>query len=174
MGGYFTDGETHVELGEHVFLTPVARRANALLSPPNRPGVLLDGGGGVVELTVTGQRLRHNLGDAERYVYGLFRALALSGAGDLGVEDELGSRSVFGDCLCVEAAAEVRAMRFVEMRFTFAAPERVSQPAWAGVPAAPGEYPRTDSLQDYAAGGVAVFVETLALVSSVVFARYDP
>jgi hypothetical protein len=156
MGGYFTDGEVHVELGEHVFLTPVARRSNALLAPPGRPGVVLDGGGGVVELTVTGQCLRHNLGDAERYAYGLFRALALSGAGDLGVEDELGSRAVFGDCLCTEATAEIRALRFVEMEFKFVRPEQASQPGWLSVPAAPGEYPGTDSLQDYAAGGAAI------------------
>jgi hypothetical protein len=163
MGGYFTDGEVNIELGEHVFATPSVRRSSSILVPHGRPGVLLDRGGGVIELQVTGQRLRYSLGDAERYVYELFRSLALSGAGDVGIEDELGNRTVLGGCLCVGATAEVRALRFVEMKFTFAMPEQASEPAWSGIPAPPAEYPGTGSAQDYAAGGVAIGEHPLGL-----------
>jgi hypothetical protein len=108
----------------------------------------------VLALRVTGQRLRANLGDAERYMLELFRALALSGPGTVGVEDETGRRATFGGCVCLRARGQVRAFRFAEMELDFACPERSEQPAWDGVPAPPLTYPGTDTLQDYSAGGV--------------------
>ncbi len=154
MPGYFHDGALHVELGEHVFATPSTRRLNLFLAPHGAPARLHGAGGGVQALRVTGQRLRANLGDAERYLLELFRALALSGPGTVGVEDEAGRRATFGGCLCVAATGEVRTLRFAEIALTFACPERAEQPAWDGVPATPASYPGTGTLQDYAAGGV--------------------
>lgn len=153
-GGYFNDGTIHVELGAHAFATPTALRRNVFLEPHSAPATVLDSGGGVLELTVTGQRLRANLGDAERYAYEHFHSLATSDPGDLGVEDNLGNRAVFGDSVCIGAVAEIQAFRFVEMRTDWQSPSKSAEPAWGAIPAAPATYPGTDTLQDYRAGGV--------------------
>ena len=115
-GGYFDDGTVQVALGAHVFATPAARRSNLLMTPFCSPALALHVGGGVLELTVTGQAVRDNLGDAERYAAELLRALATSGPGTLGVEDDLGRRAAFASSVCTGAVAEVRAFRFVEVQ----------------------------------------------------------
>ena len=155
-GGYFDDGTVQVALGAHVFATPAARRSNLLMTPFCSPALALHVGGGVLELTVTGQTVRDNLGDAERYAAELLRALATSGPGALGVEDNLGRRSAFANSVCTGAVAEVRAFRFVEVKFDFACPEAPDDAAWGGLPDAPDAYAGTSTLQDYAAGGVAL------------------
>ncbi len=152
--GYFDDGTVHVELGAHVFATPGGRRRIVRLQPHSRPGAVLDSGGGVLELEVTGQRLRANLGDAERYIYEQLRALATSDPGELGFEDNRGYRHVFGDSVCLGGIGEVFGYKFVSIRFDFESPEKSSVPAWGSVPAAPGAYPGTATFQDYSAGGV--------------------
>ena len=159
-GGYFNDGNgTHVELGEHAFATATAYRRNVIREPYATPyggaARVMDSGGGILDVEATGQRVRANMGDAERYIYELFRALAFSGAGDLGVEDNRIFRQVYGDSVCVGATGEVRAFKFADMRFSFLSPEKSGEPAWGGPPPdAPLPYAGTSTAQDYAAGGV--------------------
>ena len=152
--GYFDDGTVNVELGEHVFVTPTGARRNVVLEPHDDPAVVLDSGGGAFDLEVTGQRVRDNLGDAERYIYELLLALATSEPGDLAHENNRGYRSVFGDSVCVSGEGEVRAFSFADMKLDFRCPEKSSEPAWGAVPATPGTYAGTATLQDYAAGGI--------------------
>jgi len=154
--GYFNDGTVNVELGEHVFVTPTGARRNVALEPHDDPAVVLDSGGGTFELQVTGQRVRDNLGDAERYIYQLLLALATSEPGDLAHENNRGYRSVFGDSACVSGEGDVQGSRFADMRFDFASPEKSSEPAWGAVPATPGIYAGTSTLRNYAAGGVSL------------------
>ena len=152
--GYFNDGTVNIELGEHVFVTPFGRRRNLILEPHDDSASVLASGGGVLGLEVTAQRVRSNLGDAERYVYEHLHSLATSDPGDLGHEDNRGHRSVFGDSVCVSAVGEVRACRFADVSLDFVSAEKSSEPAWGSVPAAPATYAGTSTLQDYAAGGV--------------------
>ena len=156
MPGYFTDGTVDVELGQHVFVTPSAERRSVILDTHCAPASVMDSGGGTLALEVTGQRVRANLGDAERWAYELLLALAASESGTLGVEDERGNRATFADAVCVGASAEFHAYRMAEISFDFAAPERSAQPAWGAVPATPGTYGGTSTQQNYAAGGVAL------------------
>jgi len=155
-GGYFRDGVVNVEIGEHAFATPPLERRNVLLDPHAQPASVHDSGGGMIALDVTGQRVRANLGDAERYVYELFAALAESAPGALGTEDQLGNRATFAQAVCTGGAGDVQAFRFADMRFEFLTPEKLAEPAWQAPPSAPGTYPGTDTLLDYAAGGVTI------------------
>jgi hypothetical protein len=157
-GAYLDDGQVLVGLGAHAFATPAEQRRNLLLAPHGLPAAALPDGGGVLHVSVTGQALRADLGDAERYVVELFRALAAGGPGTLGVEDALGRRTTFGRCACVGAVGEVRAFRFVEMKLDFQCPQGAARPAWGAVPPVPAAYPGTSTAQDYAAGGVALGV----------------
>jgi len=152
--GYFNDGSVQLELGAHVFATPSGGRRNVVLERAGQSAVVLASGAGVLALQVTAQRLRANLGDAERYIYEKLRALAESEGGDLGFEDNRGHRHVFGDAVCLGAAGEVHGFRFAQARYEFACPEKSSEPAWGSVPSAPGTYWSASTLQDYAAGGV--------------------
>jgi len=152
--GYFSDGAVNVELGAHVFATPGGTRSAVRLAPHSLPAAVLASGGGVQDLEVTGQRLRANMGDAERYAYELLAALAGSGAGTLGVEDAYGRQSAFAEAVCLGAVAEVHAFMFVDVRLDFAAPERSSAASYGSPPATPGTYGGTSTLQDYEAGGV--------------------
>jgi len=152
--GYFNDGTLDVELGAHVFVSPRARRRNLRLKPYDRAATVLDSGGGVLEMKVTGQRLRANLGDGERYIYETLYALATSSPGDLAFEDNRAHRHVFGDSVCIGGSGQVLAFRFADMRLDFACPEKSSEPAFGAVPAAPAAYPGTTNAQDYTAGGV--------------------
>ncbi len=154
--GYFDDGERCVELGEHVFATAGLARSNLLLEPAGRGGRLLENGGGVLALTVTGRRLRANLGDAERYLHELLCALAVSGSGTLGVEDALGRRSTFGNAVCTAARGVVHGRRYVEVECEFACAESEVAPGWSTPPATPDTYPGTCTEQQYVAGGVAL------------------
>ncbi len=154
MPGYFADGTMHVELGTHAFFTPSGYRRNVVLEPHGRVARVLDSGGGIIEMAVTGQELRANLGDAERYIYEHFHALAASAPGTLGVEDNLGNRATAGQAVCIGASGAVHAFRFADMRFEFYAPAKAAEPAWDSVPAAPATYAGTGTLQNYAAGGV--------------------
>ncbi len=155
--GYFDDGKIAIELGEHVFATPGAVRRNASLTPHGEPAALFDSGGGVMGVHVTGQRLRANLGDAERYAYERLRALACSAPGTVAFEDNFAKRATFGESVCVDGLAEVRAYRFVDLSLQFGSPEKSSEP-WPSFPApdAPDVYAGTGTLLDYAAGGVAL------------------
>ena len=152
-GGYFNDGLVSVEIGEHAFATPGAARRNLILDPHGQAATVHDSGGGMISLDVTGQRLRENLGDAERYAYDLFLALAGTDPGDLGVEDQLGHRATFAQAVCTGAAADVQAFRMADMRFEFLTPEKAAEPAWLAIPAAPATYPGTDTLLDYGVRG---------------------
>ncbi len=156
--GYFNDGTVDIELGEHVFALPSARRRIVRLDPHSEPAAVLDSGGGILELEVTAQRLRTNLGDAERYIYEQLLALSDSGPGELAYEDNRGHRHVFGDAVCTGGSGVVEACEFADMRLDFACPEKSAEPAWVGAPAAPALYAGTDTLQDYAAGGVTIGV----------------
>lgn len=151
--GYFETDTIHIELGEHVFFTPTGRRLLTVREPHSRPARMLPSGGGVLEVELTGQRLRENLGDAERYVYEHLHALATSGPGRLGAEDNRGKRHVFADAVCVSAHAEVRAYRFADVRYVFHCPESTAEPAWTSVPDPPPVYSGTSTAQDYTAGG---------------------
>jgi hypothetical protein len=124
--------------------------------PHGRPAELLDSGGGTLDLSVTGERLRANLGDAERWLYEVLAALALADPGDLGVEDSQGNRATFAQAVCIGGAGEVQAFRVAELSMSFQAPQAATAPAWGAVPATPGTYAGTDTLLDYAAGGVAI------------------
>lgn len=157
--GYFIadDGSLTAELGAHVFATPPATRFNLTMQPPGRARIH-DAGGGEFALAVTGQRLRDNLGDAERYAFELLAALAEADEGTLACQDSRGHQATFGDAVCLGAAARIRAYRLVEIDFDFAAPERETQPAWVGAPAAPATYGGTSTAQDYAAGGASLGV----------------
>jgi len=159
-GGYFNDGALNVELGAHAFATPGSQRRNLLLDTTAGAGHsasgkarVLDSGGGVLSLSVTGQRNRANLGDCEKYIYEVFAALATSGAGTLGCEDIRGHQSTFGNSVCVSASGEVRGFRFADMTFDFETPEKSVEPAWGAIPATPATYGGTSWLQDYQAGG---------------------
>jgi hypothetical protein len=148
-GGYFSDAETSIELGEHVAAEPADARLNLALPGP-RAARFLAAGGGVCELQLTAGRLRANLGDAECYAYNLLESLAASGAGELALEDERGRRQVFGQAVCVGGSARVRALRYVQIQAEFLCPERESQPSWAAIPSPPATYPGTSTAQDYA------------------------
>ncbi len=156
--GYFNDGMVNIELGAHVFATPSGLRVNVAPEPHDEAARIHDSGGGILELEVTAQRVRANLGDAERYIYEHLHTLATSDPGDLGFEDNRGNRHVFGDSVCAGGLGEVRAFKFADMRLDFLSPEKASEPAWGGVPAAPGAYPGTSALQNYQAGGVTLGV----------------
>ena len=156
MPGYFDDGTRHVDLGYHVFATPSAYRRNVRREPHASVASVMSSGGGVLELAVTGQRDRANLGDAERWLYERLRALAFTGPGELGCEDHLGNRATFAQCVCTGAAGEVHAFRFAELQAEFLCPEASSAPAWGSVPAAPGFYAGSVWEQQYEAGGVAL------------------
>jgi len=162
-GGYFNDGTVNIEIGAHAFATPSTKRRNLALNAAGLSSVLLDEGGGSVTLSVTGQRLRANLGDAERWMYEVCRVLATSGPGALGFEDQLGNRATFGQAVCIRAAGVVQAWTFADMSFHFLVPEKVTEPAWASVPEAPGTYAGTDTLIDYAAGGVPIGTNPAAM-----------
>ena len=151
--GYFNDGTVNIELGEHVFATPLGNRRNVVLEPHDAAAVVLDSGGGMLDIEVTGQRVRDNLGDAEAYIYNLFLALATSEPGYLGCEDNRGYRYVFRDAVCVSARGEVQAFKMADMDLRFACAESPELPAWGAVPASPATYPGTSTLQDYAMGG---------------------
>lgn len=153
-GGYFDDGTIHIEIGAHAFATPTAYRRNVILSPHSAPASVMDSGGGILELAVTGQRMRANLGDAERYIYEQFHALATSDPGILGVEDNLDNRATFGESACIAAAGKVEAFEFADMQFTFLSPSKSAEPAWGAIPAAPATYGGTATQQVYVAGGV--------------------
>ena len=154
--GYFNDGTVNVEIGEHVFVMPSIPRRNIILEPHGDPATVLDSGGGILDLEVAGQRVRDNLGDAERYIYELLLGLAESDPGDLAHEDNRGHRSVMGDSVCIGGQGEVRGSKFADMRFDFLSPEKSSEPAWGVVPATPGVYPGTSTLRNYAVGGVSL------------------
>jgi len=156
MPGYFDDGTRHVDLGYHVFATPSAYRRNVRREPHASVASVMSSGGGVLELAVTGQRDRANLGDAERWLYERLRALAFTGPGELGCEDHLGNRATFAQCVCTGAAGAVQAFRFAELQAEFLCPEASSAPAWGSVPAAPGFYAGSVWEQQYEAGGVAL------------------
>ncbi len=153
-GGYFNDGNINIELGAHVFASPTAFRRNVILAPADIQAEVLTSGGGALELEVTGQRVRSNLGDAERYIYEILRDLATSDPGNLGVEDNRDFNHVFSDSVCIAASGEVEAFQFADMRFTFLSPEKSSEPAWVANPLSPSSYVGTSTSQDYAAGGV--------------------
>ena len=153
-GGYFRDGTINIELGAYCYATPRALRSSILLEPHGRTGVLLDTGGGVQEMEVTAQRLRENLGDAERWLYEHLHSLAAGDPGELGCEDNAGNRAVFGGAVCTGGVGQVSAARFCTLRLDFAAPETEDEPAWAGAPSDPATAPGTATDRDYAAGGV--------------------
>jgi hypothetical protein len=156
MAGYFNDGTVDVELGEHVFATPGEGRDVVTLTTPGAGATLLPSGGGMLDLEVTAQRLRDNLGDAERYAYELLNALADSDPGELGVEDSRAERATFDNAVCLGGVAEVHAFKFVDMRLDFAAPQSDTEPVWGSVPATPATYGGTSTAQNYQAGGVAL------------------
>lgn len=156
MPGYFRNGAIAIELGDHVFWTPAVYRRNVTAEPHGRAAQVMDSGGGTTGLGVQGQRLRDNLGDAERYVYEHLHALATAAAGTVGAEDSWGRRVTAGQSVCIAAAGRVHAFRFADVRYDFAAPSAPSPPAWQAPPAAAGTYSGTSTLQDYAAGGVTV------------------
>jgi hypothetical protein len=112
----------------------------------------------MMAVPVTGQRLRANLGDAERYIYELLLALAGSTAGTLGVEDAVANRATFGQAVCIGASGLVQGFRFADMRLDFMTPEKSAEPAWGAIPATPGTYGGTSTAVDYAAGGIALGV----------------
>ena len=147
--GYFNDGSINIELGAHVFASTTGYRRNLSLTPHGSPARILDSGGGTQELSVRGQRLRANMGDAERWIYEILLALATSDPGELGVQDNLGNQAVFGDAVCVGASGEVQAFRFADVRYTFLAPEVSAQGAFGAVPAAPATYGGTSTAQNY-------------------------
>jgi len=152
--GYFDDGTVNVELGAHVFGTPSAARPSITHRPWGDPAAIMDTGGGILSIEVTAQRVRANLGDAESYIYNLLAALAVSEAGDLGCEDNRGNQHVFGDSVFLMGTGAVRGHAFADMSLDFECPEKSSEPAWGAVPATPGVYAGTSTLQDYTAGGV--------------------
>jgi len=155
-GGCFNDGTIDIELGEHVFAVPELERPVVRLAPHDAAGVLLDTGGGLLRLDLVGQRVRANLGDAERYVYEKLRALALSEPGTLCFRDNRGHDATFAQAVCIGASGEVEAFRFADVRYEFVCGEKSSEPSALTCPAAPGTYAGTETLQDYAAGGVAI------------------
>lgn len=158
-GGYLRDGTVSAALGEHAFAVPDERRRLVLLTAHDIPAAVLDSGGGMVSLDVTGQALRANLGDAERWAYELLVALAGSGPGNLGIEDQLGNRATWAQAVCTGGAARVHAFAFADVEMEFEAPAAAGSPAWQAVPALPGTYVGTDTLLDYRvrdAGGAEV------------------
>lgn len=156
--GFFQDDTIHIELGQHVFATPGAGRRNVMLDPHDAGAALLSSGGGVLDMTLTGQRARANLGDAERYIYERLYSLATSDPGTLGFEDNRGHRCTFSDAVITGASGEVHGLSFAAIEMDWIAPETSGEPAWAGVPSAPATYPGTSTAQDYQAGGVSMGV----------------
>jgi hypothetical protein len=156
MPGYFDNGSVALETGAHVFATPSEARRNITLDPHGRPAEVLDSGGGSFALALTGERLRANLGDAERWIYEVLAALATLEPGTLGLEDSQGNRATFAQAVCIGGAGEVQAFRVAELSMSWLAPQAATAPPWGAVPATPGTYAGTDTLLDYAAGGVTV------------------
>lgn len=154
-GGYFNDGDTYLELGQHVWISPSTARFIVQTRPLGDPAINMDSGGGAYDLIVGCQRLRANLGDAERWIYETLRSLAYTGPGELACEDYRDDRVIFSNVACVAGRGETHAFKFADVSLTFRGGESPTTPApaWDGVPATAGTYAGTDTLQDYAAGG---------------------
>jgi len=157
-GGYFDDGTGAFELGAHVFATPTMARRSVEIAPAGRAARVLDLGGGVLRVCVTAQRLRDNMGDAERWIYDRVHALAESAPGSLACEDNQGRRAVFAQSVCVWAVGRVRGFRFCDLHLEFLGPESEPEPEWGALPEPPEVYADTTTAQDYAAGGVTLGV----------------
>lgn len=151
--GYFDDGATHIELGAHTVFVAGFGRNDLILAPHDAVGRVLDTGGGIVDVSVRGQRLRANMGDAEYYIYEILTCLARSEAGDIGSEDNRGERVVFGNSVCVGGAGNVHAYQFADIRMDFESPEKSSEAAWGSVPATAGIFAGSTTNQTYVAGG---------------------
>ncbi len=154
--GYFRNGTVDVALGEHASQTPSASRTNVRLAPARRAARIMDAGGGMLQLAVRAQAQRADVGDAERYVYELLRALAMAAPGELGCEDYRGFQATVARAVCIGAEGSVRADCIADVDCEFLAPTDDASPAWTSVPALPGPYGGTDSSMSYAAGGVAL------------------
>jgi len=149
--GYFDNGAVSIELGAHAFVSPGPEHSVLALTDLGSPSVILPDGGGVIGLDVTAQRLRENMGDAERWAYELLAALATAAPGTLGVADRLGRQVTFADAVCTAGVGQVHGARFADVRLTFAAPCVAAQPAYGSAPATADTYAGTSTAQDYAA-----------------------
>jgi len=154
--GYFDDGTIDIELGQHVFGVPATTHRALRTLPHGGPAHLHDSGGGSLELTVTGQRVRSNLGDAEWYAHVRLSALARSDPGTLACEDNRGNWMAYDHAVCIGGQATVQSFRFVTMDLDFLAPQKSGDAGHAAAPAAPATYPGRTGHLDYEADGIAI------------------
>lgn len=152
MAGYFEDTDK-LDLGEHVFATPIGRRQVRRNSLPGQSAHVHAKGGGILRLEVTAQRLRENLGDAERWIYSRLASLLTAGPGLLAYEDAHGQAHAYDGCVLLGADAQVEAYRWATMTLDMACPETDAAATPGSMPPAPGAYSGTSTAQDYAAGG---------------------
>ena len=155
-GGWLNDGTTAVEIGYNVWANPIEGRSNVVLAPQDLPAVVLDSGGGLVDLTVTGQRVRANLGDAERWIYQTLAAAMQLGPAALGVENYQGAYTTWSNAVCLGGKGSVEAAAFAQIEFDCQVGQLLTAPVWADPPDTDDVYSGTLTAMDYAAGGVAL------------------
>ena len=145
-----------VGLCEHTFGSVAPARGLAVLAPLGAAAKLFPLGGGVHEITLTCQEDRYNLGDAEWYAGQKLEALAASGVGEVGWQDNHERSVAFSEAMFKSGAAVVEADRFVTLTLVFLAPASSEAAGFWEVVDEPGEYGGRDSDKDYAAGAVSL------------------
>lgn len=154
MQGYYETEGTKVDLGQHVFATPGVQREMADARQPGHPTRWHPQGGGVMQLEVTAQRQRANLGDAEWWAYSRLRELALADKGLLAVSDALGNEHAFEAAVMVSAEARVDAYELATLTLDMQCGESSSDASYGSAPSEPAERTGATTSQDYTAGGV--------------------
>ncbi len=158
MQGYYDTSTDKVDLGQHVFATPGVQRQMADRRLPDHPTRWHPQGGGVINLEVTAQRQRDNLGDAEWWAYSRLRDLVLADKGTLAVSDALGNEHAFGDAVMASAEARVDAYELATLTLDMQCGESSSDAAYGTPPSEPATRAGTSTSQDYTAGGVSLGV----------------
>lgn len=159
MQGYYkTSNGTKTDLGQHVFATPGVQRGMADVRLPGHPTRWHAQDGGVMQLEVTAQRQRSNLGDAEWWAYSRLRELVLAQKGLLAVSDALGNEHAFADAVMVSAEARVDAYELATLTLDMQCGESSSDAAYGTPPIEPATRAGTSTSQDYTANGVSLGV----------------
>lgn len=150
-GTFVYAGPTQINLDGHCLLlqemtAPVARHAPTV----SIGEVLFDVGGESQTLRVVGEADRHNLGDAEWYLYQKLLALGASTTGTLTVNGK-----AYGNCAFVQGSGEIGGHEWVTYRYNFLQGDNSSGDV--GTPgAAPAEYAARTSAGSYTMSGTAL------------------
>ncbi|HOX38747.1 MAG TPA: hypothetical protein PL033_12225 [Candidatus Brocadiia bacterium] len=157
-GGYVTDGETLIGLGDYAFAAP--DYSGGPLAVESAAEVDLRyclRGGDAQLLRVQCEAIRANAGDAERWLIEKLLALSETGIADVGIEDYAGGRVVFSGCWFVGGSGRVEANSEAKLLLRFIRPAHdlsVSDNAWESIPAEAETYEGTTTGNLYLANGI--------------------